>query len=33
MAKRDTEAAKEQTRLILAILAMIGLAVAILKFG
>jgi len=33
MAKRDTEAAKRETRLILAILGIVGLAVALLKFG
>ncbi len=33
MARRDAEAARRETRLILAILGMIALAVAILKFG
>ena len=33
MAKRDTEAAKRETRLILALAGMIALAVAILKFA
>ena len=33
MAKRDVEAAQRETRLILAMAGMIGLAVAILKFG
>jgi len=33
MAKRDTEAARRETRLILAILGIVGLAVALLKFG
>ena len=33
MAKRDTESAKRETRLILALAGMLALAVAILKFA